>query len=82
MSSVGRRVPIEHGVERGDFVDTHRRNFNQRRNVIHDRKAGKAVLTLRQVEQRNDGGLFVVCRVLCHNGLGRLQILGIKFKLD
>lgn len=55
--------PVVHGVEGGDFVDTHRGHFEEARHLVHDADAGEAVLPLAQVQQRHDGGLLVLRRV-------------------
>ena len=72
---LARRIPVVHGVEGGDLVDTHWGHFQYPRNLIHDADAGEAVLALAEVEERHDGGLLVLGRVPRDNLLDELLVL-------
>lgn len=74
---------VEHGVKSGDFVHSHGRHFEQFRDVIHDAdRAPVLVLVLGNLEQRNDGRLFVLRRVTRDDFFGELLVLGIQFERD
>ena len=54
-------APVEHGVERRDFVYTHRRHLEEFCDVVHDGDGRPAlVLSLAKVKEWNDSGLLVM----------------------
>lgn len=54
-------APVEHGVKGGDFVHAHGRHVEEARDVVHDADARPAlVLPLTEIEEGNDGRLFVL----------------------
>jgi len=72
-----------HGVERRDLVHPHRGHLEHLCDVVHDRDAGPPlVLLLRDLEQRDDGSLLVLGRVLCDNGLGDFLVLCRELERD
>lgn len=53
--------PVEHGIERRDLIDTHRRHLKQPRDVVHDADARPSfVLPLAEVQERNHSSLLVL----------------------
>jgi hypothetical protein len=53
--------PVEHGVERRDFVYSHRWHFEQLRHVVHNTDARPSlVLSLAEVEEGNGGSLLIL----------------------
>ncbi len=53
--------PVEHGVERRDFVHSHGLHFKQLRHVVHNTDARPSlVLSLAEVEEGNGGCLLVL----------------------
>ena len=44
------RIPIQHSVESGDFVDTHRGHVEDVGDLVHDANAAPTVLALAEVE--------------------------------
>ena len=74
---------IEHCVERGHFVDAHGRHFQNVGYLVHHGQAGPAaVLLLGHVQQRNDGGLFVLRRIFFEDVAYFLLVFRSKLKLD
>ena len=71
---------VVHGVEGGDLVDTHRRHLEETGDLVHDAYAGETVLSLAEVEQRHDGGLFGVWGVSGEDFLHELLIDGVEFE--
>jgi len=59
---------VEHGVERGDFVDAGGGGTNDFCDLVHgcDRKPA-SMLTLGEIEEGDDSGLFVVGGVFGQN---------------
>jgi len=75
------RFAIEHGVERRDFVYPHRLHFEQLRHIVHNADARPSfVLPLAEVEEGNDGCLFVLGRVMRDDIIGAFKILGCELK--
>jgi hypothetical protein len=72
--------PVVHGVEGRDLVHTHGGHLKEARNLIHDTDAGEAVLALAEVEQRHNGGLFVLRGVAGDNLLDEFLILRREFE--
>lgn len=75
-------IPVEHGVKRGDFVDTHGRDFKKTSHFIHDRDRGEAELSLSKIQQRHDGTFFVLRRILLQDFFHTLLVVRIEFKLE
>lgn len=73
-------LPVEHGVESSNFIHTHRRNFKQTSNFIHDRDGCKTVLSLAQIQKRHDSSLLVLRRILLQDLFNTLLVVGIEFK--
>jgi hypothetical protein len=57
------RIPIVHGVECSDLVDTHWRYFQDPGNLIHDADTCVAMLSLAEIEKRHNGRFFVLRRI-------------------
>ena len=69
-------APVEHGVKGCDLVHTHRRHLEELGNVVHDADARPAlVLSLAEVEKRDDGGFLVLGWVMRDDLLRTLQVL-------
>lgn len=75
-------IPVVHGVESGNLVDTHWGHLEEAGDLVHDADAGEAVLSLAEVEQGHDGGLFVLWRVSAQDFLHELLVDGIEFEGD
>jgi len=76
------RSAVVHGVESCDFVDTHWWHFEQARDFVHHADAGEAVLSLAEVEERHDGGLFVLRWVAREDLFDELLVLGVELEGD
>lgn len=75
------RFAVEHGVERSDLVNAHRRHLEQLGNVVHDRNGNPTrVLSLTEIEQWNNGSLFVLLRVVRDDFLCLLLVLLVEFE--
>ena len=57
------RTPIVHCVKRSHLVHPHRRHLQPARNLVHNAQTRKAMLSLAEIKQGHDGGLFVLWRV-------------------
>ncbi len=69
-------APIKHGIESRNFVDSHRRHFKQLGHVVHNADARPAlVLPLAEVEERDNGCLFVLGWVMGNDFIGACEIL-------
>lgn len=77
-----RRIPIVHGVECGDLINTHGRHLQYPRDLVHDTDAGESVLALAKVEERHHGGLFVLRGVPGYDLLDELLVLGRELEWD
>lgn len=76
-----RDVPVEHGVEGGDFVDTHGGHVEEVGDIVHDGNGCPAlVLALAEVEKGDDGGLPVLGRVVGDDFLGALHVVGSELE--
>lgn len=53
-------IPIVHCVKGGDLVYSHGGHLQNAGDLVHDADAREAVLSLSEVEQRHDGGFFVL----------------------
>ena len=74
-------LPVKHGVECGNFIDTHWRHFQKICNVVHNANARPSfILTLTKIKKRNDCSLFILGWIARNNILCALQIFGIEFK--
>lgn len=71
---------VVHGVEGGDLVDAHGRHLEQAGDLVHDADAGEAVLALAEVQQRHDGGLFVLRGVSLEDLGNQLLVLGVELE--
>jgi len=75
--------PIEHSVERGDFVDTHGRKLEKLGDIVHHTDARPSlVLPLAQVEKGNDRCLLVLWWISRYYFLRSLQVVRGEFKRD
>jgi hypothetical protein len=79
---LARGIPVVHGIEGGDLIDTHWRHLQYPRNLIHDADARKAMLALSEVEERHYGGFLVLRRVPRDNLLDKLLVLGGELEGD
>lgn len=76
-------LPIEHGIEGGNFIDAHRWHLQHLGHMVHHRqRAESRILTLGQVEQGNDGSLLVLRRVLGNDVGGKLLVGRVECKRD
>lgn len=73
---------VVHGVKSRDFVNTHWWHLEQARDFVHHADAGEAVLSLAEIEERHDGGLFVLRRVAGEDLFDELLILGVELEWD
>ena len=72
----GDHVPVEHGIERRDFVHSHWLHFEQLRYIIHNADARPSlVLPLAKVEEGNDSCLLVLGRVMRDDFIGTFKVL-------
>jgi hypothetical protein len=77
----GINAPVEHGVERRDFIHPHRLHFEQLRHIVHNADARPSfVLPLAEVEEWDDGCLFVLWRVMRDDFIGAFKILGCELE--
>jgi hypothetical protein len=68
--------PVEHGVERRDFVHSHGLHFEQLRHVVHNADARPSlVLSLAEVEEGNGGCLLVLWWIMCDDFIGAFKVL-------
>ena len=76
-------LAVEHGVEGGDLVDTHGGHLEEIGDVVHDGYGRPSfVLTLAEVEERDDGGFLVLRGVVGDDFLGTLEVLGGELEGD
>jgi hypothetical protein len=73
-------VPVVHGVEGRNLVDTHGRHFQQSRHLIHNTDASETVLSLSKVEQGHDSCFLVLARIPSEHLLDKLFILRVEFE--
>jgi hypothetical protein len=73
-------LPVEHGIECCDFIYTHRRNFDNSCNLIHDRDGSEAILSLAEIKKRHDGSLLVLRRIALHNLFNSLLVVLVEFE--
>ena len=71
---------VVHGVEGGDFVNTHGRHLEKAGNLIHDANAGEAVLALTEIEDGHNSGLLVLGRVSFEDLVNDGFILLVEFE--
>ena len=75
-SWTGIDVPVEHGVERRHFVHPHGLHFEQLRHVVHNADARPSlVLSLAEVEERDDGRLLVLRWVMRDDFICAIKVL-------
>ena len=76
-------APVEHGVEGRDLVHAHGRHLEELGDIVHNADACPAlVLPLTKVEERDDGGLLVLRRVVRDDLLRTLQVLRGELERD
>lgn len=75
-------IPVVHGVEGGNLVDTHGRHLQDASDLVHDADAGEAVLSLAEIEEGHDGGLFVLGWVSGQDFLHQLLVDGVELEGD
>lgn len=75
-------VPVVHGVERGDFVDSHRGHLQHPSHLVHDANAGEAMLALAKIKQRHHGGLLVLRGVSLDDLVDEGKVLRGEFEGD
>jgi hypothetical protein len=74
-------APVEHSVECGNLVNSHRWHFQHFGDIVHNTDARPAlVLTLRQVKQGNDSSLLILCGIMGNDVLCPLQVFCVEFK--
>lgn len=72
--------PIVHGVECGHLVYPHWGHLQQTRDLVHHADACETMLSLAEIQQRHDSGLFVLRRVSAKDFLDELLILGVELE--
>ncbi len=74
-------TPIEHSVKRRNLIHTHRRHLQQLRHIVHHADTRPSlVLSLPEIEQRDDGGFLVLRWVLCDDFFRAFEVLGGEFE--
>lgn len=74
---------VKHSVERGNFVHAHRWHVEELGDVVHDRDGAEVVvLTLGQVQQRNDGSFLVLRWIFFEQLLCALLVLRRQLERD
>ena len=77
----GDHIPVEHGVERRDLVDSHRLHFEQLRHIVHDADARPSlVLSLPEVQEGNNSRLLVLRWVMRDDFISVFQVLGCELE--
>lgn len=74
------RLSLEHGIERGNFIDSHWGNFQNSSNFIHNSNGAVSKLTLTKIEEGHDGSLLVVRRILGNGFINFGLVLSIEGK--
>lgn len=76
-------IPVEHSIERRNFIHPHGRHLQELRNVVHHTDTRPSlVLSLRKVQKRNRCSFLVLRRVVRDNLLCPLEVLGVEFEWD
>lgn len=76
-------LAIKHGIEGRNFVDSHGRHGKKLCDVIHNADTCPSlVLSLCKVEQRNDGRLLVLVRVIRNDLTGPCKVFGSELEGD
>lgn len=76
-------APVEHGVESSDFVHTHRWEFKQLGDIVHDAyTCPSLVLPLTKIQKGNNSSLLVLRRIVGNNLLCSLQVVGREREWD
>ena len=76
-------VPVEHGVERRDFVHTHGWHLHQLRHIIHNAYARPSlVLPLAEIEKGDDSCLLVLRRIVRDDFISAFKILRCELERD
>lgn len=76
------RVPVVHGVESGHLVDAHRGHLEDARHLVHHGQARPSVLALAEVQDRHDGGLFVLGWVTLEDLIDQAEVRFVEFEWD
>ena len=73
-------IPVIHGVEGGNFVDSHRGHFKQACYFVHDADACEAELPLAEVEEGHYGSFLVLGGVSFKDLGDELLVDGIELE--
>lgn len=76
------RLSVVHGIKGRDFVNSHRRHFQQTSNLVHDADASESMLTLSEVEKRHDSSLLVLRRVALEDLIDDFFVLCAELERD
>jgi hypothetical protein len=76
------RLSVVHGVECGDFVDSHRWHLQEPRDLIHDTDAGETMLTLCKIQYRHDCSLLILWGVSLEDLIDQNEVLLVKLERD
>lgn len=68
-------VPVIHGIERRNLINTHWRHLQYPRNLIHNTQARKSMLSLSQIEDGHNSRLLVLGRVAFEDLIDELVVL-------
>ena len=75
-------LPVVHGIESCDFVDTHGGHLEEAGDLVHDADAGVAVLALAQVENGHNSTLLVLRRIALEDLIDELEVLVVELERD
>jgi hypothetical protein len=74
-------VPVEHGIERRNFVHPHGWHRKKFGDIVHDTDACPSlVLSLCKVEQRNDSRFLVLRWVVGNDLIGPCEVFGSELE--
>lgn len=74
-------APVEHGVEGSNFIDTHWWHFKELRDVVHDADTCPSfVLSLAEIEERNDSSFLVLWGIPGNDFFRLLQVIWGKLE--
>jgi hypothetical protein len=78
-----RHEPVEHGIKSSNFINPHRRHFEEFGHIVHNAYTSPSlVLTLAQIKQGNDGRFFVLSRIVPYDLLCSSEVLWGEFECD